>query len=789
MNAATNDSELGDDNEQASTSTHIASTERDHTLQEENETGFPKGKTPRKRRLYGKQDKAFAEEEKKKLRFYEDIESKTRQNIMKVYNKFNEFQIQDRIKTKISFIIKKLKALEEKRSLDPVYIGLFGSTGAGKSSLLNAIVKKEFFLPVSGENACTACVTEVKKECRAKTYKAKIKLLTMQEWHRELEILIELCNCRDDNDESEDVEDDDDDDLDAVTIARKKIKTLYGESALKLSYNEIKRLKINFPKHCNRDVIALSENDEKSFCEKLRPYIKAGNYEEKTDKLWPLVKYVEVTIPDSDVLPEGVILLDIPGTGDANTERDAMWKKYINECSVIWIISSWERAMGKNSDLDILKESISALSGGMCSEIILVVTKSDDIKLEEFNRNQQHGKNQFTSINDAIIESNKTKKIKETKRITKMLKRKLPNYEIRDKTDLVYTVSAKAYWDKEKGRTTNLTAEETEIPELREYIRNICLRQKKKMIEEYVKECFGILAFIQIFSSEKNTQETDGNYSHLKTILGEQLKYLEERISKNFDEMEKPLSEGVADAEKSYKKNRKTVLCSITGSNQGFHKQLRAMCLNNGLHVSSIVRYDLNLTLAEPIYERINNSFRNKFRIDHETRSALKSDLTAFQTKIKEEIHNVLKAKREDKNTMHKQNVLNKMIDAIFVGIQRLITEEKEKIYKSLWISIQNDLKPKYKEAANIRGKDSCKQMQIILETATDTLSKNMFKNAKEAMKEEFSNLKGKIIQLLKTDISTTLELALCLHELDTFQLPDISEQYKEVEDIYSKLF
>lgn len=42
-----------------------------------------------------------------------------------------------------------------------------------------------------------------------------------------------------------------------------------------------------------------------------------------------MIKLVEVTLPKSELIPEGVVLVDIPGTGDFNSKRDEMWKKVI----------------------------------------------------------------------------------------------------------------------------------------------------------------------------------------------------------------------------------------------------------------------------------------------------------------------------------------------------------------------------------------------------------------------------------------------------------------------------
>jgi len=71
----------------------------------------------------------------------------------------------------------RLTGLKPEVLLDPIYIGLFGSTGAGKSTLLNTIIDKNYFLPVSGNKACTSCVVQVNTS-HSKQHEAKIHLLT-----------------------------------------------------------------------------------------------------------------------------------------------------------------------------------------------------------------------------------------------------------------------------------------------------------------------------------------------------------------------------------------------------------------------------------------------------------------------------------------------------------------------------------------------------------------------------------------------------------------------------------
>lgn len=59
-------------------------------------------------------------------------------------------------------------------------------------------------------------------------------------------------------------------------------------------------------------------------------------------RLWPLIKYVQVTLPASDFVPEGVIFVDIPGMGDSNKKRDEMWKE---------VTGRWDQCRGVGSPL------------------------------------------------------------------------------------------------------------------------------------------------------------------------------------------------------------------------------------------------------------------------------------------------------------------------------------------------------------------------------------------------------------------------------------------------------
>ncbi|KAK2494111.1 hypothetical protein MC885_003382 [Smutsia gigantea] len=222
--------------------------------------------------------------------------------------------------------LNRLLALIEKPPLDPIYIGLFGSTGAGKSSLINAIIQQAMFLPVSGESICTSCIVQISSGC-CEQYEAKIHLLSDQEWKEELKNLTELLRG---NEELDREEADAWDRGNAAEEAIWKLQMLYGHGAERKSYEELLSIKPKGKVPTSR-TITLKAEEAEELSVKLDPYIRTqrrdGDGESAEAHIWPLIKHVEVTLPKSELIPEGVVLVDIPGTGDFNSKRDEMWKK------------------------------------------------------------------------------------------------------------------------------------------------------------------------------------------------------------------------------------------------------------------------------------------------------------------------------------------------------------------------------------------------------------------------------------------------------------------------------
>lgn len=56
-------------------------------------------------------------------------------------------------------------------------VGVFGKTGAGKSSLINAIIGEKDLLPTGSLTACTTVVIKVEANTQSKKYEAEIEFI------------------------------------------------------------------------------------------------------------------------------------------------------------------------------------------------------------------------------------------------------------------------------------------------------------------------------------------------------------------------------------------------------------------------------------------------------------------------------------------------------------------------------------------------------------------------------------------------------------------------------------
>ncbi|KAF9886926.1 hypothetical protein FE257_010667 [Aspergillus nanangensis] len=245
-----------------------------------------------------------------------------------------------------------------------VVIGVVGSTGAGKSSLINAIVDEENILATNCMRASTAVATEISYNHGHSNYKAEIEFITRSEWENELQILF-----KDLSDNEEDVLGGHLQKDSEAAVALDKIKAVYPfldrEQLLEASIDKL--LNHTSVLEMFGTTLTIEEKRPKVFSRALRSYIDSK--ERKT----------------AQALSTGAVLVDLPGVSDSNAARVAVAQRYMKRCSAHWIVAPINRAVDDKIARDLLGHNFKfqmqmdmALGG-----ITFICSKTDDISVTE----------------------------------------------------------------------------------------------------------------------------------------------------------------------------------------------------------------------------------------------------------------------------------------------------------------------------------------------------------------------------------------------------------------------
>uniref|UniRef100_A0A4W5R865 Uncharacterized protein n=2 Tax=Hucho hucho TaxID=62062 RepID=A0A4W5R865_9TELE len=314
---------------------------------------------------------------------------------------------------------------------------------------------------------------------------------------------------------------------------------------------------------------------------------------------WPLVKCITIKVPNSKDLLEHVVLVDLPGNGDSNKSRDEMWKSFVGNCSAVWIVSDIARATSEKESWEILDSTVSLIGpGGECRSISFICTKTDDIE-----------ENQKADAHTCILRRNETTKKQVRDKFTKQKEVK-KHFSVGNDFLKVFTVSSKEY-QKEK----HLQQEETEIPKLMEFLRN--LNDRRTKTSEYVSEAYGILSLIQGAKSSDMTDNKEEVCQVLEQRLKEKIKSIGQSMDDAYKAFERCLSKGVQQSEESCEKIMNKVIAPRGKKGSGY-QLVKSLCKNGGVHKPKGKRerrreINLNESLATCMRSLIDEEFKKHF--------------------------------------------------------------------------------------------------------------------------------------------------------------------------------
>ncbi|TGO22096.1 hypothetical protein BPAE_0182g00030 [Botrytis paeoniae] len=309
--------------------------------------------------------------------------------------------------------LQQVEALQAQVVDTPTIIGVVGNTGAGKSSVINAMLDEERLVPtnwyvsfpveelkclqISSMRACTAVVTEMSWNSiddPNKKYRAEIEFIQESDWEKDLELsLSELI------DVSGNVSRDCSNAETEAGIAYAKIKAVYPNRTHEmLAKSTVEELLAEFDV---RKVLGTTKTIEKSspelFYKELQRYVDSKEKstkekgktsekkkEKKTMEFWPLIKVVRIFVK-ADALSTGAVIVDLPGVHDSNAARAAVAAGYMKQCTGLWVCAPINRAVDDKAAKSLLGESFKRQLkyDGQFSRITFICSKTDDISVLE----------------------------------------------------------------------------------------------------------------------------------------------------------------------------------------------------------------------------------------------------------------------------------------------------------------------------------------------------------------------------------------------------------------------
>ncbi|KAK4033768.1 hypothetical protein C8A01DRAFT_19341 [Parachaetomium inaequale] len=281
-----------------------------------------------------------------------------------------------------------LKAIDDLEALAKptrTIVGVVGNTGAGKSSVISAVLDEERLLPTNCMRACTASPTEISynhSEDPAELYRAEVDFITTDDWVKDLRGL--YSDLLDGNGEvSRDCTNQDSD----AGVAYAKIKAVYPKMTKEMIVQatpEALASQIGV-RQVLGTVKKLRATTAASLYRQLQEYVdsKEKNTERRME-YWPLIKVVRI-YTKAAALATGACLVDLPGVQDSNAARAAVAANYMKACTGLWIVAPITRAVDDKTAKSLLGDSFrrQLKYDGTYSAVTFICSKTDDISVTE----------------------------------------------------------------------------------------------------------------------------------------------------------------------------------------------------------------------------------------------------------------------------------------------------------------------------------------------------------------------------------------------------------------------
>lgn len=290
--------------------------------------------------------------------------------------------------------MKAILDLEKRTAPTRTVVGVVGNTGAGKSSVINALLDEERLLPTNCLRACTASPTEISfnySDDPEELYRAEIEFISIEEWVRELHVL--FSDLLDSNGQiSREATNTDSD----AGVAYAKVRAVYPQKTREMLAQANPENLANEP--AVRDILGTTKLLKNATAKEL--YQRMQHYVDSKEKstgpvdnrkrvgvpmeYWPLIKVVRI-FTKAHALSTGAVIVDLPGVQDSNAARAAVAANYMKSCTGLWIVAPITRAVDDKTAKSLLGDSFKRQLkyDGTYSAVSFICSKTDDISITE----------------------------------------------------------------------------------------------------------------------------------------------------------------------------------------------------------------------------------------------------------------------------------------------------------------------------------------------------------------------------------------------------------------------
>jgi len=688
--------------------------------------------------------------------------------------------------------------IEERLQNEPeVSIALLGGTGAGKSTLVNALIESRL-LPVSSMKACTSAITEV--AFGEGIYSCEVEFIPRSAWQSELELLTaEIADSRSETaDEEHNRSSINGRDPSVSRAAADKLVALYGADLARRYLTDLD------PTHLlETDPIryafdhgshTFESGDEKEFRENLRLFLDSDK------PYWPIVEKVRVKGPFR-ALSEGIVLVDLPGLNDPNAARESATRKHLADSQFVWVVFNMKRALTRDV-FDFLREGEllrRLYTDGRTDSLVFVGTASDDVDVDADI--ERLGLTEEAAIPEIVdARSSEVMDVVRTQldELGRLLARNAGEDESRAdglRTQLrqapIHCVSAREY-QKCIGimrRTNHLLTDPatTRIPALQSEAQRLAgargrqahlsqLLESLRLVREDIVRTIGThhgRAQAERDATEAQLKEVTAAAAQAATFLDERSGRAVDRFRSAIDQAKDVLNErlraAVQDAE-----------AKVEGIDQSWHQMhwntMRATVRRGGQWASGGRRIDLAEQLAKPLLDSVTFAWVDFFgdralqaveNLAEGLNDAAADYIDRFQLSLQPvpTLAGVV-----EKHAAATAGAARQLVDQRLTELDRDVKErlstDRRRLNDDVLAQIRLAMKPAFAEAAEIRGKGSGARMVEILHHHAVRTSEEMFTSVRTEIEELLVELASFLQSRAESVGSNVKREALSMNEL-----------------------